>query len=330
MITRVKSLTVGLNKFIFNSTDIPYERLFDENCIVDTSRVKSSETKALIMGIMVYALNEYRADKKTGYNCNLRHVTVLEEAHNLLKNTINDPSGIVGKSVEMISQTIAEIRTYGEGFIIVDQSPSSVDISAIKNTNTKIVLRTPEANDRDVVGKSIGLSEDQVNEIAKLPDGVAVVYQDDWLSPVLTMISKADVKEIPFEIKEKKTIITKKEARTNILRMIMDPWIGNDKIKEEDLNESLKVLDLKNKYRKLISCFIEEYVSNGFKIAWNDKDLQYLQQIIQAILEVSDNDFLEIADKNELAGVVRNRLKNVSDEDVNEICFYLTYSSEEQ
>ena len=231
LITRVKSLTVGLNKFIFNSTDIPYERLFDENCIVDTSRVKSSETKALIMGIMVYALNEYRADKKTGYNCNLRHVTVLEEAHNLLKNTINDPSGIVGKSVEMISQTIAEIRTYGEGFIIVDQSPSSVDISAIKNTNPKIVLRTPEANDRDVVGKSIGLSEDQVNEIAKLPDGVAVVYQDDWLSPVLTMISKADVKEIPFEIKEKKTIITKKEARTNILRMIMDPWIGNDKIK---------------------------------------------------------------------------------------------------
>ena len=92
----------------------------------------------------------------------------------------------------------------------------------------------------------------------------------------------------------------------------------------------MKVLDLKNKYRKLISCFIEEYVSNGFKIAWNDKDLQYLQQIIQAILEVSDNDFLEIADKNELAGVVRNRLKNVSDEDVNEICFYLTYSSEEQ
>ena len=64
----------------------------------------------------------------------------------------------------MLTNTIAEIRTYGEGFVIVDQSPSSVDIAAIKNTNTKFVLRIPEANDREAVGRSIGLTEDQVNE----------------------------------------------------------------------------------------------------------------------------------------------------------------------
>jgi DNA helicase HerA-like ATPase len=68
-----------------------------------------------------------------------------------LKNTSGRESDLVGKSVEMITNTIAEIRTYGEGFIIVDQSPSSVDIAAIKNTNTKIVLRTPEAHDREAV-----------------------------------------------------------------------------------------------------------------------------------------------------------------------------------
>lgn len=95
--------------------------------------------------------------------------------------------------MEMLTNTIAEIRTYGEGFVIVDQSPSSVDIAAIKNTNTKIVLRTPEANDREAVGRSIGLTEDQVNEIAKLPSGVAVVYQNNWINPVLTMINKANI-----------------------------------------------------------------------------------------------------------------------------------------
>lgn len=100
---------------------------------------------------------------------------------------------MIGKSVEMLTNTIAEIRTYGEGFVIVDQSPSSVDIAAIKNTNTKIVLRTPEANDREAVGRSIGLTEDQVNEIAKLPSGVAVVYQNNWINPVLTMINKANI-----------------------------------------------------------------------------------------------------------------------------------------
>lgn len=59
-------------------------------------------------------------------------MTVLEEAHNLLKNTNGSESELIGKSVEMLTNTIAEIRTYGEGFIIVDQSPSSVDIAAIK------------------------------------------------------------------------------------------------------------------------------------------------------------------------------------------------------
>lgn len=95
--------------------------------------MKSGETKALIMGLMVYILNEYRVDRKTSNNNGLKHVTVLEEAHNLLKNTAGGgESELVGKTVEMLTQTIAEIRTYGEGFIIVDQFPSSVDIAAIK------------------------------------------------------------------------------------------------------------------------------------------------------------------------------------------------------
>ncbi len=44
LVTRVKSLTVGLNKFIFTTNQTPYEKLFDGNCILDISRVKSGET----------------------------------------------------------------------------------------------------------------------------------------------------------------------------------------------------------------------------------------------------------------------------------------------
>ena len=329
LITRVKSLTVGLNKFLFNSNQTPYEKIFDENCILDISRVKSSETKALIMGIMVYALNEYRMDHKTGNNRELKHVTVMEEAHNLLKNTEKGGAPeIVGKSVEMITQTIAEIRTYGEGFIIVDQSPSSVDIAAIKNTNTKIVLRTPEANDREAVGRSIGLSDDQVNEIAKLPSGVAVVYQNDWINPVLTKINKADVKEIPYFAKEKRTICTKKEARTVVLRMVMNPWLGKEVYSETVLKDSLKVLDIKNKYRKRIEYLIAEYVKNNGILSWTEDELLILQQLVQAILEINDNEFLEL-DKMELINITKQRLLGVSDEEINEICFYVTYTQEE-
>ena len=328
LITRVKSLTVGLNKFLFNANQTPYYRVFDENCILDISRVKSNETKALIMGLMVYALNEYRMDNKSGNNRELRHVTVLEEAHNLLKNTSNGTPEIVGKSVEMITQTIAEIRTYGEGFIIVDQSPSSVDIAAIKNTNTKIILRTPEAKDREAVGRSIGLSDDQVNEIAKLPSGVAVVYQNDWLNPVLTRVNKAAVEETVYSVNSGLKILTKREARTIVLKMVMDPWIGDEVYSENDLRSAVSVLDLRSKVKRRIELLEKEYISNNGKLVWDEKDLNILSSLVQAILEIKDSDFLEINTKDDLFNLVSSRLSNVSDDALNEICFYVTYGGD--
>ena len=194
LVTRVESLTNGLLGQIFSQTAIDDAVMFDENTIVDLSRVGSTETKALLMGVLVLKLNEYRQSTAAGTNCPLKHITILEEAHNLLKRTSTEQgqesSNVQGKSVEMISNSIAEMRTYGEGFIIVDQSPTAVDISAIKNTNTKIVMRLPEYNDCEAVGRSIGLNDDQILELSKLDKGVAAIYQNSWLEAVLTKIDK--------------------------------------------------------------------------------------------------------------------------------------------
>ena len=187
--TRLKSLTNGINGRIFSGQETDLARLFEHNAILDISRVGSMETKSLIMGIVVLKLQEYRMAKSTEMNANLKHITVLEEAHNLLKKTSTEQSAessnMQGKSVEMLTNTIAEIRTYGEGFIIVDQAPDLLDTAAIRNTNTKIVLRLPEGNDRKITGASMALSDEQIKEISKLPTGVAAVYQNDWQEAVL-------------------------------------------------------------------------------------------------------------------------------------------------
>ena len=325
LITRVKSLTVGLNKFIFTTEQTPYRKLFDENSILDISRVKSTETKALIMGLVVYILNEYRADQKKANNNALRHITVLEEAHNLLKNTADGgESALIGKSVEMLTQTIAEIRTYGEGFIIVDQSPSSVDIAAIKNTNTKIVLRTPEANDRDAVGRSVGLTADQVNEIAKLPSGVAVVYQNDWVAPVLTMINKADVDEQPYMAEHRTVIRTLSSARGIIVRMLMQPWIGKRTINEQVLRDSLKVLNIPRRTRKTIASLIDDYTLCNGLLIWKKQDINTLQKLVQAVLGIEDKEYIALEGLEELQDMVKNRLKNCSAEEIKDICYILT------
>lgn len=194
LVTRVKSLTNGLNGQIFTASELDNNELFDKKVIVDISRVGSTETKSLLMGILIMRLSEHRMSSCTEMNAKLHHVTVLEEAHNILKRTsteqIPEGANLVGKSVEMISNAIAEMRTYGEGFIIADQSPSAVDISAIRNTNTKIIMRLPDEQDRRLAGKSAGLKDNQLDEIAKLPRGIAVVYQNNWLEPVLCKIDK--------------------------------------------------------------------------------------------------------------------------------------------
>lgn len=192
LVTRVNSLTNGIIGQIFcDCYDISDSELFDSSAIVDLSRVGSSETKSLIMGILVLKLTEHRMATAPANNALLRHVTVLEEAHNLLKNTSNGgsaASAVVAKSVEMICNSIAEMRTYGEGFVLVDQSPTSVDIAAIKNTNTKIVMRLPEMMDCQSVGRSISLDEQQILELSKLRTGTAVVMQNNWCDAVLSQI----------------------------------------------------------------------------------------------------------------------------------------------
>ena len=91
----------------------------------------------------------------------------------------------------MISNSIAEMRTYGEGFMIIDQSPTAVDISAIKNTNTKIIMRLPEKSDCEAIGNAMALNEDQIKELSKLPTGVAAVFQNNWLETALVKIPRA-------------------------------------------------------------------------------------------------------------------------------------------
>lgn len=123
LLTRIESLTNGINGLIFSNDELTNEHLFDSNVIVDLSRVGSTETKSLLMGILVLKLQEYRM-ANGDMNAELKHITVLEEAHNLLKRTsteqMAESANLLGKSVEMLANAIAEMRTYGEGFIIAD------------------------------------------------------------------------------------------------------------------------------------------------------------------------------------------------------------------
>ncbi|WAD25618.1 ATP-binding protein [Pseudomonadaceae bacterium T75] len=257
--TRVESLTNGLNGQIFTDNEVGDEVLFNSRVIVDLSRVGSSETKALIMGLLVMRLSEYRMAQGS-MNQPLRHVTVLEEAHNILRrNPAATPegAGVASKAVEMLSNAIAEMRTYGEGFIIVDQSPGAVDIAAIRNTNTKIILRLPEEADRHLIGKSIALRDEQLDEIAKLPRGVAIVYQNDWLEPVMCQVDKFPAKEEYYRcLPEGQS--SRKKLNREILKLLLRERLGCN-IDRPLIEQGLSSLSLEKDAIALIRKELDEH-----------------------------------------------------------------------
>jgi len=226
LVTRVRSMTNGYFKTIFQKDELDPSVLFDQACIVDLSRVGSSETKSLLMGILFLKLQEYRMSEGTQNNSALRHITVLEEAHNLLRRTSGaqseDSANLQGKSVEMISNAIAEMRTYGEGFIIADQAPGLLDQSVIRNTNTKIILRLPDFDDRNLVGKAAHLNEDQINELASLKTGCAAIYQNNWLEPVLCQFNQfKNEKPFVFEADSTPLADVRKLERSQFLKSLV-------------------------------------------------------------------------------------------------------------
>lgn len=249
LLTRIESLTNGINGIIFSQDELSEQQLFDSNVIIDLSRIGSSETKSLIMGILVLKLQEYRMSQEE-MNSSLRHLTVLEEAHNLLKRTSteqsSESSNLLGKSVEMLANAIAEMRTYGEGFIIADQAPGLLDLSVIRNTNTKIIMRLPDFSDRELVGRAANLNEDQILELAKLPKGVAAVYQNEWIQPVLCKVEKYD--SFGTNYKPQINDLKNKSMNTIEITQLMIDWILNKWILRVESDKYF--FDIKNQVLK--------------------------------------------------------------------------------
>ena len=329
LVTRVKSLNNGICKQIFTEHELGNAKLFDENVIIDLSRIGSQETKSLIIGILIMRLSEYRANSGIEHNSPLRHITILEEAHNILKRCSQEQSmegsNVAGKSVEMISNAIAEMRTYGEGFIIVDQSPGAVDVSAIRNTNTKIIMRLPEENDRKVAGKASALKDKQIDEIAKLPTGVAVVYQNNWEEPVLCKIGKFSGTEINFEYIPKNDAFTKegdcKFSSADIIKFLL-----NGRLKEaldfdiEAIKSSILKSGLSTFNKTSIYDAIEEYEKTGEIHLWQDNNFEKLSKLVTEILSAQTEvarvasittNFEELTQR--LYKLINDKIENVPD-----------------
>ena len=189
--TRFKYLTRGkrgevLN--VFRSTN--YADLFDHTTVINLSKIANSKDKALIMSLLMLSLYEYRISAYTydsdyqrqAQENKLLHMTVVEEAHNVLTRPAIDNAGTGNPQqvvADLFGNMLSEIRSYGEGLMIVDQVPTRLIDDAIRNTNYKIAHRLSSREDADVIGAALGLRPDQLGLIPLLQQGQAIISCDN-------------------------------------------------------------------------------------------------------------------------------------------------------
>ena len=193
---RLSSLRLGTTgRFLQGGHQLDFGKLLRTNAVLEIEDVGDDSDKAFLMGTVLIRLVEHlrmvNRAKPPG-PATLRHLTVIEEAHRLLRRPEAPGStasgGAAAHAVEMFAGLLAEIRAYGEGLIIAEQIPDRLIADVIKNTAVKITHRLPAADDRDAVGATMNMTQAQNRFLVTLKPGEAAMFADGMDFPLLAQM----------------------------------------------------------------------------------------------------------------------------------------------
>ena len=191
LLTRLKSLMVGSKGLMLNTIEcIDFAELLSSPTVLELEEVADDDDKALIMGVLFIRLAQQLKISRTDRQIDneLKHITIVEEAHRIFSNQegkseSQETANIKGKAVEHFSNVLSEIRSLGEGMIIIDQVPTKLAPDAIKNTNLKIVHRIVSVDDAEHMAQALAMKSNQTEFFTKLKKGEAFVFQEGMDKP---------------------------------------------------------------------------------------------------------------------------------------------------
>lgn len=161
-----------------NYYSIPIEDLLSKPTIIELAAIENSDQKALIISLLLLSILAYVNSNYVGEG-GLRNVILLEEAHVLLDADTNAGQGDANPSAiaqGLVKRMLAEIRSYGVGIVIADQSPRKVSTDVVALTDIKLAFRLVEATDKQILADSANMDEVQVRRLAKLKPGEAFFF----------------------------------------------------------------------------------------------------------------------------------------------------------
>ncbi len=205
-IVRLKSL---VNLFD-NYFSIPIEDMLTKPTIIELAAIENSDQKALIIALLLLSILAYVNANYVGEG-GLRNFILLEEAHVLLDTSSGGGEGAANPTAiaqGLVKRMLAEIRSYGVGLAIADQSPRKVGIDIVALTDIKVAFRLVEGQDKQILADSTSMSDIQVSRLAKLKPGEAFLFfnrldePEEIITPNYRMENKISISLSDESIKE--------------------------------------------------------------------------------------------------------------------------------
>lgn len=180
LLERLNSLRRGSKgRMLDTPHSIPMEELMGRPVILELDSLNGDEKTLLMMFLLSYVYEYCKVARKSGSP--LKHMLLVEEAHNLIgsqgsgSDSRADPSA---KTIELFVNMLAEMRALGQGILIADQLPTAIAPQAVKQTNVKIFMRVTAKDDREEIGNTMDLDEEQMHQVVNFKTGHAYLYHE--------------------------------------------------------------------------------------------------------------------------------------------------------
>lgn len=173
-VVRLKSLA----NLFDNYFSIPIEDILNKPTIIELAAIENSDQKALIIALILLSTLAYVNANYVGEG-GLRNFILLEEAHVLLDTSSSGGEGAANPAAiaqGLIKRMLAEIRSYGVGLAIADQSPRKVGVDIVALTDIKVAFRLVESQDKQILADSTSMNDTQISRLAKLKPGEAFLF----------------------------------------------------------------------------------------------------------------------------------------------------------
>ena len=160
---RLKALLAGgSGRMLDTVRSSDFQGLMRRPCIFEMRDLEAVEEKALFAALLLHQVRSVATNAGSSAG-QLRHVTVIEEAHRILPAEArgSEETGAATRALaaEEFVNAIAEMRSLGEGFILSTQRPSRLTRAAAGNTDTRLVFHLTDADDREAMLSDMAASE---------------------------------------------------------------------------------------------------------------------------------------------------------------------------